>query len=180
MQRLVDYYSERHKVYESHFRYLNEDERSNIKETLLSIEDSTILEDMVGEPLHNTQYYIEFKNPFCNRNKFSKIPEDIIQLESLETVKCIGIADKLGRIYLHGIWEESEPAYIEYVQPKTKSNKYGKMYEVTEGWHLTRKEVTGYKVKKIYKNKKPCHIVESKPFQGVNGITLSDVSIKKL
>ena len=180
MQKLVDYYSERHKVYESHFRYLNENEKVEIEEQLNSISDMACLEDMVGEPEYNAQYYIEFKNPFCNRNKFSKITNDILQLESEETIKCIGIADKLGKIYLHGVWEDSEPAYIEYKQANEKTNKYGKMYSVTEGWCLTRQCVEGYKVKKIYKNKKPCYITETKMFHGVNGVAISDISIKKL
>ena len=46
-----------------------------------------VVDDLLVKEIEKKLRRIEFKNPFCNGNKFSKIQNDILQLESEETIK---------------------------------------------------------------------------------------------
>lgn len=106
-----------------------------------------------GKPIYGNKYLIYFEsNPLANDHKFSKTSEKetgikATPLERDEDFYMLGIADKFGRIFLYGRWDEDpNPPFIQYKESEVKTSKAGKKYRVPSGWKLTKKDQEYYKV----------------------------------
>lgn len=190
MKQFVNYYSEKHFIYEAKFKGLNKDELAELDRIKQSILDNdykaikhTRGEIAYGEGIDKTieygnKYFVEFNNPFADPYKFSSTNKynDPQKLENEpDVIQCIGIGDKFGRIFLQGIWDLNEPAYIEYKKAEKKTTKEGKTYMVEEGWYLTRKDIECYRVK-TWKGKRgetPYHIPANEKTKGAWGININ-------
>lgn len=187
MQSLVNYHKEKYLIYEAKFKNLNADELAECDRLLKSIIDNDYelltkswSNRIAKEPTYGEKYFVEFKNPFADTRRFSATSgyEDSAKpVESEKTIKCIGIADKFGRIFLQNLWNTEDPAYIEYKKAERKKTKDGKSYLTKEGWYLTRKDIECYRVKKWYSGKRgesPFYFVDEKKSKGAWGISLAD------
>ena len=106
------------------------------------------------KPVYGNKYLIYFEsNPLANSHKFSKTSENetgikTTPLEKDEEFYMLGIADKFGRIFLYGRWDDDvNPPFIQYKDSEVKTNKAGKKYRIEAGWRLTKKDQEYYKVK---------------------------------
>ena len=106
------------------------------------------------KPVYGNKYLIYFEsNPLANDHKFSKTSEKetgikTTPLERDEDFYMLGIADKFGRIFLYGRWDEDpNPPFIQYKESEVKTSKAGKKYHVPAGWRLTKKDQEYYTVK---------------------------------
>lgn len=106
------------------------------------------------KPVYGNKYLIYFEsNPLANDHKFSKTSEKetgikTTPLEKDEDFYMLGIADKFGRIFLYGRWDEDpNPPFIQYKESEVKTSKAGKKYHVPAGWRLTKKDQEYYTVK---------------------------------
>lgn len=106
------------------------------------------------KPIYGNKYLIYFEsNPLANDHKFSKTSEKetgikTTPLERDEDFYMLGIADKFGRIFLYGRWDEDpNPPFIQYKESEVKTSKAGKKYHVPAGWRLTKKDQEYYTVK---------------------------------
>lgn len=150
-------------INETKFMNLNDDELKVCDDMLQSIIDTDydILSKMdyndrvsTTSPVYGNKYFIEFKNPFSDKNKFSSSSEDNIAPEKEEIIQCIGIADKFGRIFLQNVWNKAY-AYIEYQKSKKITKKDGSSFFTESGWYLTRKNANYYKVRGLKEYRKP-------------------------
>ena len=157
MKDLVTY------IKESKFMNLNDDELKVCDDILNSIlsDDYDTLSKMdytdkvtTIHPEYGNKYFIEFKNPFADSNKFSSSNEKTIAPEKEEVIQCVGIADKFERIFLQNVWDKAE-AYIKYKKSEVIKKKDGSSFTTKPGWYLVRKNANYYKVKGLKEYKKP-------------------------
>lgn len=103
-------------------------------------------------PVYGNKYLVYFNsNPLSNTHKFSKTSKsennNATALEPDEPFYMIGIADKFGRIFLYGKWDEDKNSpFIQYKESEIKTTKTGKKYRVDAGWKLTKKDQEYYKI----------------------------------
>ena len=157
MKQLITY------IKEAKFMNLNDDELKVCDDMLKSIIDNdydTLTKidwnDRVSttSPVYGNKYFVEFNNPFADSHKFSNSNKDNIAPEKEETIQCIGIADKFGRIFLQNVWNKAE-AYIQYKKAEKITKKDGSSFTTKPGWYLTRKNANYYRVKGLKEYKKP-------------------------
>lgn len=144
MRSLVVYYTERLRISETKFKNLNEVELESCRKLLKCILESDIPTTICNKPEFGKRYYIEFDNPFYDTDRYYESINGK-RIDDIPVMKCIGISDKFGRIFLQNIWESNEPAFIQYKEGKTKQTKSGKTYSIKECWSLTRKNFKCYK-----------------------------------
>ena len=154
MLSLVNYCEEKYSKFDIRFKDLNNKELEDCKRLLEYVWDESNYKSILVDCNKDTNinygdiYYIEFKNPFADNCKFSMSPTEQISLNNEQQyIKCIGIGDKFGRIFLQNVWDNKNPAYIEYRKSKTCKTKEGKTFNTKDGWFITRKDIEAYKVR---------------------------------
>lgn len=101
------------------------------------------------------KYFLYFDNPFADSYKVSKTPDTTTKLDNeVDKVFAIGVADKFGRLFIQNLWEGNDSVFIQYKKAEKKTTKDGKSYMTKEGWYITRKELTAYKVHTWYSGKR--------------------------
>ena len=114
MLSLVNYCEERYSKFDIRFKDLNNKELEDCKRLLEYVLDESNYKSILVDCNKDTNinygdiYYIEFKNPFADNCKFSMSPiEQISLIYEQQYIKCIGIGDKFGRIFLQNVIHES-------------------------------------------------------------------------
>ena len=110
-------------------------------------------------------------------------PTEQISLDNEQQyIKCIGIGDKFGRIFLQNVWDNKNPAYIEYRKSKTCKTKEGKTFNTKDGWFITRKDIEAYKVREwnSKNEEKTIYIPEKIKRKGVYGIIIEINVVKNI
>ena len=187
MISLVNYCEEKYSTTEVKFNNLDNKDVEYYNELLKSVIEDKINSWQNDRIDTNIKYgekcYVEFDNPFADYRKFSSSSKQLKRIENEnKTIRCIGIVDKFGRIFLQNIWETNNPAYIEYNKPEIKKTKAGKSYSTKAGWCLTRKDIECYKVSTLYSKTEKCimYIPQSFKRKGVWGISIDIKYIKKI
>lgn len=189
MLSLVNYCEERYNTFDVKFKDLNDKELEDCKRILEYILDESNYKSIIVDYAKDIYinygdiYYIEFKNPFADNCKFSASSTEQISLDNEQQyIKCIGIGDKFGRIFLQNVWDNKNPAYIEYRKSKTCKTKEGKTFNTKDGWFITRKDIEAYKVREwnSKNEEKTIYIPEKIKRKGVYGIIIEINVVKNI
>jgi hypothetical protein len=97
---------------------------------------------------YGQRYIVHFShNPLANTEKISKTKDKLTPIEKEEDFYVLGIADKFGKLFLYGRWENATLKHNTFDKEVTNP-KTGKKWKEESGWLLSIKDIENYKVYK--------------------------------